>query len=244
MMKREVAAKFEETFGGLMGQYLSYQALQLLPSHLRFMYVAHNRVLTTDTYNRTQHLIAGDLWNTPAVYVQSLRRSPFGKTIVAGTQTMMERIFGRPISEGEVRVAHELSERQEQHFPESMWQFVLDNGGRMPIDIWAVPEGEVILPHEPLFVVKGPSELAAHLEPLLIPSFYPCAVATHSFLHTEQGNIPFALQDPRNVPDPYVGILVNQAANVGGVKNTSSDAAAVAIEGITSWGTSSGSWDS
>lgn len=237
MIRRQVATRFQEAFAGLLGQYLSPEALAFLPTHLRYLYLSSNRALTSDAYNRTMHQLSGNISLTPTVYVQSMRRSPFGKMVAAGQTTLLDRIFGRPISEGEVQVARDLAERQHQHFPEDMWQAVLDNEGYLPVDIYAVPEGEVLLPHEPMFVVKGPNEIAAHLEPLLIPIFYPSAVATHAFLHTDQGQTSFALQDPRNVPDPYVGMLVNDAAATGGIHSTSSDAAAAGVTDMFSWGT-------
>jgi nicotinic acid phosphoribosyltransferase len=59
-----------------------------------------------------------------------------------------------------------------------MWQKVIDeNNGYLPLDIKAVDDGTLLKKWEPVMTVTWPSELWAHLEPLLLQLHYQSAVA-------------------------------------------------------------------
>jgi nicotinamide phosphoribosyltransferase len=66
------------------------------------------------------------------------------------------------------------------------WEYILrEHGGRLPIEIWSTPEGELIPIDMPLVVVKNTDPncrwLPSFLETFLMKVWYPSSVATRSW---------------------------------------------------------------
>ncbi|MDD5456467.1 MAG: nicotinamide phosphoribosyltransferase domain-containing protein [Candidatus Margulisbacteria bacterium] len=226
------------TYESLRGSVDSLEVLRLLPLDISMNLISLNRIINTDPYNHNMAMIKGEDWNVPETYVMSCRKSPWGRLIFSGADFILQKLFRSPITEGEVQLAKETALTQNQFFPEAMWRMVLDKyNGRIPIDIYMPPLGTVLLPHEPVFRVEGPGELAAHFEPALIPIFYPMLVATHFYQLNDHASSMFFLQSLRSSVNPLMDIMINHAALPAGHDWASNNAAAALFEDIWSSGT-------
>jgi nicotinic acid phosphoribosyltransferase len=69
-------------------------------------------------------------------------------------------------------------------YPEKMFQEIVNsNGGRLPVKIEALPEGSVVYPHTPVFIITATgdySRFCTFLETILTMVWYPSCVATLS----------------------------------------------------------------
>lgn len=235
------AAKVVDAYDHLRGIYITGAGIRRLPIDVRMQFLAMNRV-NTDPYNNTMFWLKNELgeetWKTLETYVMSCRRSPFGKLIHSGGDFVLQNLFRAPITAGEVAVAKEAAEARGQQFPSEMWNWVLNEyGGRPPLDIYMPPLGTVLLPHEPMFVVRGPGELAAHFEPWLIPAFFEALVCTHMWQLNDHGAIMFFLQSMRSSANPLMDMMINHGALPAGHDWASNNMAAAAFEQVWSSGT-------
>ncbi|NLZ43355.1 MAG: nicotinate phosphoribosyltransferase [Clostridia bacterium] len=114
---------------------------------------------------------------------------------------------------------------------------------RLEIDLWAVPEGTVVFPYEPLVRVEGPLASAQLLEAFLLNALnYPTLVATKAarICYAAEGDpvLEFGL---RRAQGPDGGVTGSRAAYIGGCVGTS-NALAGQIYGIPVKGTHAHSW--
>lgn len=114
---------------------------------------------------------------------------------------------------------------------------------RLEIDLWAVPEGTVVFPYEPLVRVEGPLASAQLLEAFLLNALnYPTLVATKAarICYAAEGDpvLEFGL---RRAQGPDGGVTGSRAAYIGGCVGTS-NALAGRIYGIPVKGTHAHSW--
>lgn len=68
-------------------------------------------------------------------------------------------------------------------FPKEMFEQIKADGGRLPVKIEALPEGSVVYPHTPVFIItaeKKYSHFCTFLETILTMVWYPSCVATLS----------------------------------------------------------------
>lgn len=121
-----------------------------------------------------------------------------------------------------------------------MWQEVLDkHQGNLPLTIRAVKDGTVIKPKEPVMTVKGPAELAAIYEPLLLRVFLQSAVATDAHVIDQilgEGRvIEFG---KRSAPTEQYHLDAVEGCVVGGsLRVTSNDTAALVYPQLRAGGT-------
>lgn len=211
---------------------LTYREFLHLPSDLREEIVKRNRVLQTDTYNRTMNHAKGIEWCLSETYVLQMRKAPRGYLIAYGIRRMLERLFSRPISQSEVQFAKDFyqSKAKVPYFNEEMWDMVLGNGGRMPLEIDSVEDGTALLPSDPIMRVRGPGELAVHFEPDFHRVFYSSLVATDAHLIAQKiGANRFVEFGKRGTNTEEMHMIALDATEAGGgIKGTSNDAAVAA----------------
>ncbi len=175
MLKREL----EERYFGF-PESLNYKEFLELPDYLREQIVCRNRILQTDTYNRTMDKAKGEDWKNEETYILQLRKSPHNYLITTGIPRQLHKIFSLPISQTELDFAVEFYARANvKHFNREKWDWVIkEHQGILPIKIDGLPEGTAVLPGDPVLRITGPGELAAHFEPDWHRIFYPTLVAT------------------------------------------------------------------
>lgn len=204
-----------------------------------------NKVVSTDTYNRTMSHIKGPRGRLPEAYTLTFRRSANGRWLVAnGVRRAVREALGPTVTPGEVDFARDFYAAQAARggvgfFDEAMWREVVDrHNGRLPVVVRAVADGTVLAPGEPVLSVEGPGELAAHLEPLLLRCFYETAVTTDAMALGEQvgpGRVVEAGKRAAISEEDHVRALRSLAA--AGVRFTSNDTAALAVPELRSAGT-------
>lgn len=160
---------------------------------LRQEIAKRNKIIQTDTYNRTMNYIKGDARsNLIETFTYFMRRSvEWGSYIVVDwIRKMIKNVFGSPITQNELDFAKDFYDYQWKnwgvwYFDVDMWQKVIDNWWYMPLSIRAVPDWTVIHPGEPVATVTWPSELAAVFEPMIIRPFFKSAIATTGNLYAD-----------------------------------------------------------
>ncbi|MDR2541433.1 MAG: nicotinamide phosphoribosyltransferase domain-containing protein [Candidatus Peribacteria bacterium] len=210
-----------------------------------------NKIIQTDTYNRTMTYIKGERANLLETFTLSLRRTPNGSyNVIDGIRGALKRMLSTPITQSELDFAKDFYADQKAkggngYFNAEMWQNVVDRGGYLPLTIRAVADGTALKAKEPAMVVTGPSELAAIFEPDFIRPFFKSKVATdaHALEEVMQGeDTNFASkvceQGKRAAINEEAHLDATSALIVGaGLKLTSNDAAALVYPQVLSAGT-------
>ena len=145
-----------------------------------------NKILQTDTYNRTMNFIKWPVRsNLVETFTFAMRRAPEWSTyiVVDWIRKMIKNLFSYPITQSELDFAKEFYEYQSKkwgvwYFDADMWQKVIDNWWYMPLSIRAVPDWTLVHAGEPVLTVTWPAELAAVFEPMIIRPFFKSAIAT------------------------------------------------------------------
>ncbi|MDD4151516.1 MAG: nicotinamide phosphoribosyltransferase domain-containing protein, partial [Candidatus Gracilibacteria bacterium] len=206
-----------------------------------------NKIVSTDTYNRTMNFLKGDEKKGEfEVYTMTLRKSPNGfYNVVYGIKKIVDDILSLPISQIELDFARDFYANQKNaggnsYFDKAMWQKIIDeNNGFLPLTIKAVEDGTLMKPGEPIMSITGPAELAAVYEPLFLRVFYQTIVATDiheivNFLGTGR-IVEFGKRAAIN-EEAHIDAI--EALYVGGgLKFTSNDTAVLALSKVLSAGT-------
>lgn len=210
---------------------ISYQEFLSLPSFEREFLASQNRILQTDTYNRTMCYLKQEKYKTVETYTLQFRRAEHGYFVVYGILDQFQKIFRTPITQAELDFAKEFYKQSNvKYFKAEMWQEVIDNHqGFIPLTIEAVPDGTAILPYDPILTVTGPGELAAHFEPDLHRIFYQTAVATKAHLISQTvGPSRFIEVGKRGAINEQMHLQAMAAMYAGGGLNLTSNDSAVA----------------
>lgn len=121
-------------------------------------------------------------------YFESRVGAKFPETVFFGLQYWLKQYLAGPV------VTAEKIDRAEQlfdaHFNGALvnragWEYILNqHGGRLPLEIKAVPEGTVVGPSNVLMTVENTDDrvywLTNYVESLLVQTWYPSTVATQS----------------------------------------------------------------
>ena len=164
--------------------YEDYQ--QITDEQVRQDIAKKNKILQTDTYNRTMNYIK---WDTRSHLIEtftfSMRKAPnwCSYIVVDWIRKMIKNLLWAPITPQELEFAKEFYKDQKEkwwvwYFDEKMWERVIENWWYMPLYIRAVPDWTLVHPGEPVLTVTWPSELAAVFEPMIIRPFFKSAIAT------------------------------------------------------------------
>jgi putative nicotinate phosphoribosyltransferase len=225
---------------------ITYAEFREIPDDdVRLDIARKNKVISTDTYNRTMSHVRGDRGRLPEAYTLTFRRAPDDGFLVAcGIRRAVIDAVGEPITHGEIDFARDFYSEQSAkggvgYFAEALWREVVDcHGGRLPLVVRGVADGTVLLPGEPVVSVEGPGELAAHLEPLLLRAFYETVVATDAVALVErvgEGRLVEAGKRAAISEEDHVRAL--RALALAGIRVTSNDTAALAVPEVVSGGT-------
>lgn len=224
---------------------ISFEDFKELPYIAQRSIIARNRIINSDTYNRTMDELSSSLplirqenYSTedrgslglPATFTLQMRRSPFGYLVAAGIQDTIEDLTLLPITENELRFAREYFQHTSvPFFNDKMWSWIVhENQGRLPIKIYGVPDGTIVAPGEPLLNVQGPEELVAHFEHVFHRLFYATLVATRAHALTEiiGDSSRFVEVGKRGAITEEQHLQALKAAYIGGgISLTSNDAA-------------------
>ena len=199
-----------------------------------------NRVAATDTYKRTMSGSSKVFDENFSVYNLAARKgleeeNVNGRYVMAGLEKMLYPWFINPITEKEVNKAKEFftTKGAVDKFPEEVWQTVIDNEGRMPVDIWSLPGGQTFLAKDgkyvPMMSVEGRGSLVSHLEPHLESIYAPIIQSTKARLFKEEAGTQFAEFGLRSDENENNHITLLMALYVGGKFKLTSDDQAVLL---------------
>lgn len=204
-----------------------------------------NKIIQTDSYNRTMTHIRWERWKKIESYSLSMRKSTnWEYNVIDGIRGMLTDILGMPITQAELDFAQAYYEDQKNkwgngYFNAEMRQEVIDNGWFMPLEIKAVADGTVMKPKEPSMIVTWPGELAAVYEPLFLRAFFKSAIATDAHVIDQiLGEGRIAEFGKRSWPNEEYHLDAVEANIVGGwLKSTSNDTAWLVFPQVKTWGT-------
>lgn len=205
-----------------------------------------NKVMSTDTYNRTMTFLKWEKGSKVETYTLTFRKSPNKSyNIVYGVRNAVKKILGMPITQVELDFAEEFYARERErwwnaYFNRAMWQRVIDeNNWFLPLEIKAVDDWEVLKPNEPVMSITWPGELAAVFEPLFLRVFFQSVAATDMhFIEQIIGEGRVVEFGKRAAVNEDAHIDAVEACFIwGGLKWTSNDLAALAIPQVVSAGT-------
>jgi nicotinate phosphoribosyltransferase len=92
-----------------------------------------------------------------------------GYCVNAGLEWLVDWMNKAHFGEGELEYLRSLrSHTGKQVFDEDFLEWIKKNGDFSGISLWAIPEGRVVHPNEPLTVIKGPLAMAQILETSLL----------------------------------------------------------------------------
>lgn len=198
-----------------------------------------NLSLLTDLYELT--MMQGYFRTRPdqkAVFEMFFRRQPFdgGFSIFAGLEPLIEVILQLRFGEADLRYLQSV-----QIFEDAFLKYLSDF--RFSGDLWAMPEGSVVFPNEPLLRVHGNIMEAQLLESIVLNMInFQTLIATKTarVAHAADGGgiIEFGLRRAHGVDG---AISATRAAFIGGA-NATSNVLAGALYGIPVRGTMAHSW--
>jgi len=173
-----------------------------------------------------------------AVFEMSFRRQPFGGgyTIFAGLGTLLENLAGLCFSDEDIEYVRSLG-GFEAPFLDYLKHF------RFSGSLWAVDEGTVVFPQEPLIRVRGNLIECQIIEAMLLNTInFQSLIATKArrvWLASGKGSImEFGL---RRAQGPDGAMAASRAAFIGGAIGTSNTLAGK-VYGIPVMGTMGHSW--
>ncbi|MBW2064258.1 MAG: nicotinate phosphoribosyltransferase [Deltaproteobacteria bacterium] len=196
--------------------------------------------LLTDLYQLTMvggHVKAGKKEQV-ANFDYFFRRIPDdgGYCVLAGLEDLIKCIEGLRFDREALEYLDSL-----KIFPEDFLQYL--EKFRFSCDLWAVPEGTVVFPHEPVIRVTGPLPEAQLIETLLLN-----IMNFQTLIATKGARMRWAAQgDPvvdfglRRAHGPNGALMASRAAYIGGVDATS-NVLAGRLYGIPVKGTHAHSW--
>lgn len=148
-----------------------------------------NNILTmTDSYKVGHHKQYPQGTQTVHSFLES-RGGQFDYTCFFGLQAMMKKyLVGQVVTRDYIDEAREIFAMHfgdDTLFNQAGWEYILENyGGRLPIEIKAIPEGTIVPTHNALMTVENTDPnlawLTNYLETLLCQVWYPTTVATQS----------------------------------------------------------------
>jgi nicotinamide phosphoribosyltransferase len=165
-------------------------------------------------------------------YLES-RGGKWQDTVFFGLQYFLkEYLVGKRISLADIDYAES---RFKLHFGGDVfnrdgWQYILEkHGGRLPVSIWAMPEGTPVPTGHPLIVIYNTDSkcwwLTNYLETLLVQTWYPSTVATQSremkyliLKYLQRTGIPEAI-DFKLHDFGFRGVTCPEQAGLGGMSH-------------------------
>jgi nicotinamide phosphoribosyltransferase len=191
--------------------------------------ISYNPILDTDSYKPSHYLQLPPGARSLFGYIES-RGGVYGETLFFGLQYILSRYLSTRVTYPMIEEARELLSAHGEPFNEEGWRHIVDqHGGRLPLEIRAVPEGSMIPNHNALVTVRSTDPevawLEAYMETMLLRVWYPITVATQSWSIKQvirrnleetsddpEGQLPFKLHD-----FGARGVSSEESAGIGGM---------------------------
>lgn len=150
--------------------------------------IENNICLLTDSYKVTHHYFYPKGTEKIYSYLESRTGAQFNKTIFYGLQYIIKKYLeGNVVTEEKVLEAQRIVDSHigPNIFNTEDWMYIVEkHGGKLPIEIKAVPEGMPVDVGNVLMTVENTDKhcywLTNYLESLLLQLWYPSTVATLS----------------------------------------------------------------
>ncbi|MVN85882.1 nicotinate phosphoribosyltransferase [Deinococcus sp. HMF7620] len=144
-----------------------------------------NLILDTDSY-KSSHFLQYPQGTTRLFSYLESRGGRYPVTRFFGLQYILDRYLTRRVTAEMVEEAHALIEAHGEPFPYEGWMRVVNvHGGRLPLEVRAVPEGTLVPIHNVLMSVTNTDPelpwLVGWFETMLMRVWYPTTVATQSY---------------------------------------------------------------
>ncbi|MFC4452609.1 nicotinate phosphoribosyltransferase [Deinococcus sonorensis] len=144
-----------------------------------------NLILDTDSYKASHFLQYPPHTERLFSYLES-RGGKYPATRFFGLQYILNRYLTHRVTLEEVEEARAVIEAHGEPFPTEGWRRVVEHhGGRLPLEIRAVPEGTLVPTHNVLMTVTNTDPelpwLVGWFETMLMRVWYPTTVATQSY---------------------------------------------------------------
>ncbi|WP_346939162.1 nicotinate phosphoribosyltransferase [uncultured Clostridium sp.] len=204
------------------------------------MNIKRNLSMLTDFYQLTMgngYLKKG-MRDRTAYFDMFFRKIPDdgGYVIIAGLEQLIEYINNLSFSEEDIKFL-----RERGIFSEDFLEYLRDF--KFQCDIWAIPEGTVVFPNEPIITVRGPLPQAQLIETMLLLTInHQSLIATKASRVVRASQGRWVLEFGSRRAQGYDGALFGaRAAYIGGCFGT----ACTMVEelyGIPSVGTMAHSW--
>ncbi len=200
-----------------------------------------NLTMLTDFYEITMangYFQSGNMEEDIAYFDMFFRKVPDGGgyAIMAGVEQVIEYLNNLKFTEEDIQFL-----REKGMFCEGFLEYL--RNFKFECDVWAVPEGTPIFPHEPILTVRGPVIQAQFIETMLL-----LIINHQSLIATKANRIVRAAQGrpvmefgTRRAHGTAAAVFGARAAYIGGCTGT---ACAIADRdyGITALGTMAHSW--
>lgn len=179
-----------------------------------------------------------DIRNKIAYFDVFFRKVPDGGgyAIAAGLEQIIEYIKSIRFEDGDIEYL-----RSKNIFDEEFLSYL--KSFRFTGDIWAVPEGTVIFPNEPIMTVRAPAMEAQFIETFILLIFnHQCLVATKAsrIVRAAQGRAVSEFGS-RRAHGPDAAIYGARASYIGGCNSTACTLSDIMF-GVPAGGTMAHSW--
>lgn len=145
----------------------------------------NNTILLTDSYKESHGPFYPEGTTKVHSYFTCRKGGAHDEIVFFGLQMLMKQLQVK-ITTDMVKEAKSYFELHMAHFDEDRWNYIVkEHEGRLPLTIWAVPEGTVCKAGDPLIVVENTDPkcfwLTNYVETLLVQVWAPTTVATNSY---------------------------------------------------------------
>jgi len=145
----------------------------------------YNPILDTDSYKASHFLQYPPSARGLFAYIES-RGGVHESTLFFGLQYILARYLSTPITHAMIDDACDLLTAHGEPFNEAGWRLVVErHGGRLPLEVRALPEGSVVPTGNALVTVESTDPdlfwLVSYVETMLLRVWYPITVATQSW---------------------------------------------------------------
>jgi nicotinamide phosphoribosyltransferase len=189
----------------------------------------HNIILDTDSYKSSHFLQYPPKTTRLFSYLES-RGGKYPATRFFGLQYILKRYLCSTVTAADVEEAKALIEAHGEPFPYEGWmRVVTEHGGKLPLEVRAVPEGTLVPNHNVLMSVTNTDPelpwLVGWFETMLMRTWYPTTVATQSYYLKQiirealektsdnaEAELPFKLHDFGSR-----GVSSRESAGLGGL---------------------------
>ena len=113
------------------------------------------------------------------------RGGEYDEVVFFGLQYYLRKYLTNAITNHDVINSEELAKNHGVPFNKEGWNYIVNNlDGKLPVEIKALPEGEIYGCKEPLLTIENTDPtcawLVGYLETLLLKIWYPTTIATKS----------------------------------------------------------------